>query len=241
MPPSGYLSAAPVLVNRPESGDLELSADIWLRYYTLPDGAVTALPAGRLIYKPANFFDLEGKTVTFTPDGDGYAVSVDGPSWEQPGPAASTHQLDGARLGFRVVDLPFPFPFAGSMWNRVYANANGHISFQRPERENWPQRAPWPDGTIRSVAAAIDSRSAAGLEAKIAALWAIYGDMTLSVDSTPAGRCSVGRRPVRCLPIGFTGHSAPTCSRRGFTRPEGLNSPTGRWRNGTASWVCSAP
>ena len=28
MPPSGYLSAAPVLVNRPESGDLELSADI---------------------------------------------------------------------------------------------------------------------------------------------------------------------------------------------------------------------
>ena len=185
-PPSGYLSAAPVLVNRPESGDLELSADFSLLYYTLPDGAVTALPAGRLIYKPANFFDLEGKTVTFTPNGDGYAVAVDGPSWEQPGPTATTHQLDGARLRFRVVNLPFSFSFAGATWNRVYANANGHISFQRPERENWPQRAPWPDGTMRSVAAAIDSRSAAGLEAKIAALWAIYGDMTLSVDSTPA-------------------------------------------------------
>ena len=39
---------------------------------------------------------------------------------------------------------------------------------------------------MHSLAAAIDSRSAAGLEAKIAALWAIYGDMTLSVDSTPA-------------------------------------------------------
>ena len=186
MPPSGYLSATPVLVNRPESGDLELSADFSLLYYTLPDGAVTALPAGRLIYKPANFFDLEGKTVTFTPDGDGYAVAVDGLSWEQPGPTATTHQLLGDRHQFEVVDLPFPFPFAGSMWNRVYANANGHISFQRPERENWPQRAPWPDGTMRSLAAAIDSRSAAGLEAKIAALWAIYGDMTLSVDSTPA-------------------------------------------------------
>ena len=186
VPPSGYLSAAPVLVNRPESGDLEVSADFSLLYYTLPDGAVTALPAGRLIYKPANFFDLEGKTVTFTPDGDGYAVAVDGPSWEQPGPAASTHQLDGAGHGFRVVDLPFSFSFTGATWNRVYANANGHISFQRPERENWPQRAAWPDGTMRSVAAAIDSRSAAGLEAKIAALWAIYGDTTLSVDSTPA-------------------------------------------------------
>ena len=186
MPPSGYLSAAPVLVNRPESGDLELSADFSLLYYTLPDGAVTALPAGRLIYKPANFFDLEGKTVTFTPNGDGYVVAVDGPSWEQPGPAATTHQLLGDRLQFELVGLPFPFSFAGATWNRVYANANGHISFQRPERENWPQRAAWPDGTIRSVAAAIDSRSAAGLEAKIAALWAIYGDMTLSVDSTPA-------------------------------------------------------
>ena len=186
MPPSGYLSAAPVLVNRPESGDLELSADILLRYYTLPDGAVTALPAGRLIYKPANFFDLEGKTVTFTPNGDGYAVAVDGLSWEQPGLAASTHQLLGADHQFEVVDLPFPFPFAGGTWNSVYANANGHISFQRPELENWPQRDPWADGTMRSLAAAIDSRSAAGLEAKIAALWAIYGDMTLSVDSTPA-------------------------------------------------------
>ena len=185
MPPSGYLSAAPVLVNRPESGDLELSADFSLLYYTPPDGVVTALPADRLIYKPANFFDLEGKTVSFTPNGDGYAVAVDGLSWEQPGLAASTHQLLGADHQFEVVDLPFPFPFAGGTWNSVYANANGHISFQRPEQENWRHRDPWADGTMRSLAAAIDSRSAAGLEAKIAALWAIYGDMTLSVDSTP--------------------------------------------------------
>ena len=34
--PSGYLSAAPVLVNRPESGGLELSADFSLLYYTHP-------------------------------------------------------------------------------------------------------------------------------------------------------------------------------------------------------------
>lgn len=187
MPPSGsgYLSAA-VLVNRPESGDLELSADFSLLYYTLPAGVVTALPVGRLIYKPANFFDLESKTVTFTPSGDGYAVAVDDLNWEQPGLAASTHQLHGTHHQFAVVDLPFSFAFAGATWNRVYANANGHISFQRPEHENWPERDPWADGTMRSLAAAIDSRSAAGLEAKIAALWAIYGDMTLSVDSTPA-------------------------------------------------------
>ncbi len=184
MPPSGYLSVA-ALVNRPESGDLEVSADLSLHYYTLPEGTVTALPAGRLIYKSANFFDLEGKTVTFTPDGDGYAVAVDRLSWEQPEMAAFTHQLSGTAHGFTVVDLPFSFSFAGSTWNRLYANANGHISFQRPEQENWPERVPWADGTMRSLAAAIDSRSAAGLEAQIAALWAVYGNTTLSIDSTP--------------------------------------------------------
>lgn len=128
MPPSGYVAAAPVLVHRPESGGLELSADLSLYYYTLPEGAATALPAGRLIYKPANFFDLEGKTVTFTPDGDGYTVAVDGPDWEQPGPAASTHRLNGDLRQFAIVDLPFSFSFAGATWNRVYANGNGNIS-----------------------------------------------------------------------------------------------------------------
>ncbi len=186
MPPSGYLSPAPVLVNRPESGELQLSADLSLHYYTLPEGTATALPAGGLIYKPANLFDLEGKFVSFTPDGDGYAVAVEDLNWEQPGPAALAHQLRGDHRQFAVVDLPFSFSFAGATWNRVYANANGHLSFQRPEYENWPERPPWADGTMRSLAAAIDSRSAAGLEAQIAALWAIYGDMTLAVDSTPA-------------------------------------------------------
>ena len=185
-PPSGYLSPAPVLLNRPENGDLELRADLSLHYYTLPDGTVTALPAGRLIYKPANFFDLEGKSVSFTRDGDGYGVAVEDLNWEQPGPAATTYHLLGTHRELATVDLPFSFPFAGGTWNRIYANANGHLSFQRPENENWPERAPWADGTMRSLAAAIDSRSTAGLEAKIAALWAIYGDVTLSVDSTPA-------------------------------------------------------
>ena len=185
-PPSGYLSPAPVLVNRPENGDLELSVDLSLHYYTLPDGTATALAAGRLIYKPANFFDLAGKSVSFTPDGDGHAVAVDDLNWEQPGPGTVTHQLRGTDREFVLVHLPFFFSFGGASWNRVYANANGHLSFHRPEYENWPQRDPWADGTMRSLAAAIDSRSAAGLEAKIAALWAIYGDVTLAVDSTPA-------------------------------------------------------
>ena len=52
---------------------------------------------------------------------------------------------------------------------------------------------------MRSVAAAIDSRSAAGMEAMIAALWAPYGDPTISVDATPA-RVVITWRAVRFNP-----------------------------------------
>ena len=196
MPPSGYLSAAPVLVNRPESGDLELSADFSLLFYTLPEGTVTTLPAGRLIYKRANFFDLERKTVTFTPNGDGYTVTVGDLSWEDPGraPGVAMSQVVGRWDEQVAVDLPFAFPFAGRTWTRVYANWTGNISFQRNERQNWMDLV--GANTMRSVAAIVDSRSAAGMEAMIAALWALYGDPTISVDATPA-RVVITWRAVR--------------------------------------------
>ena len=148
--------------------------------------AVIPIPAEGLILKSANYFDLEGKTLTFTPNtAGGYAVEASGPSWEEPGPAAVAHDLSGDHTDYVRVELPFSFPFADRTWPRVYANMNGHLSFQRPERENWPQRDPWSSATMRSVAAAIDSRAAAGLEAMVAPLWAEYGDATISVDSTP--------------------------------------------------------
>ena len=147
-------------------------------------GVVTTVPAGGLIRKPANFFDLEGTTVTFTPNDAGeYAVAVGDLDWRDPGPGTATRFDHWS--GHLAVDLPFPFPFAGRTWTRVYANVNGNISFQRPERMNWPHRDPWADASMRSIAAAIDSRSAAELEAMIAVVWAFYGDTTISVDSTP--------------------------------------------------------
>ena len=147
-------------------------------------GVVTTVTAGGLIRKPANFFDLEGTTVTFTPNDAGeYAVAVGDLDWRDPGPGTATRFDHWS--GHLAVDLPFPFPFAGRTWTRVYANVNGNISFQRPERMNWPHRDPWADASMRSIAAAIDSRSAAELEAMIAVVWAFYGDTTISVDSTP--------------------------------------------------------
>ena len=182
-------------------------------------GSVTSVPASGLISKPASFLDLEGTTVTFTPDGtDGYTVAVGGLTWEDPGGVPARAFSDPGRKRpspfddrwrlrttsdvlpeDSVVNLPFPFPFAGRTWTRVYANVNGNISFEQSEPMLWPHRDPWAGGTMRSVAAAIDSRSAAGLEAMIAVLWATYGDTTISVDSTSA-RTVITWQAVRPTP-----------------------------------------
>ena len=170
-------------------------------------GKVKPLPVGGILRHPANFFDLEGKTVTFTPDGaGGYAVRAGALIWVETSAAtgrflrfrepadeppeafddglrpSSIAALVGKPTG---VNLPFAFPFAGRTWRRIHANRNGNLSFTAPETTHWEQRNPWPDGTMRSVAAAVDSRSAAGLEAMIAGLWAVYGETDLSVDSSP--------------------------------------------------------
>ena len=171
-------------------------------------GKVTTVSADGLVRRQASFFDLEGKTVTFTPDGvTGYSVQVGPLTWvetneatgrpfdfrdppeEAPGPFDDQfnprwrQNRGGENIG---IALPFAFPFAGRTWTRVHANTNGNLSFLAPETVNWQRRDPWPDGSMRSVAGAIDSRSAAGLEVMIAALWSVYESTTISVDSTPS-------------------------------------------------------
>ena len=173
-------------------------------------GRVTAIPATGLVRRAASFFDLEGKTVTFTPDGaTGYSLQVGPLTWvetddatgrsfdfrEPAQPAEEPPSLFDDRFLRRLrrnsggehagIALPFAFPFAGRTWTRVHANTNGNVSFAAPETTHWKQRDPWADGTMRSVAAAVDSRSAAGVEAMIAVLWAIYGGAAISVDSAP--------------------------------------------------------
>ena len=160
-------------------------------------GGVTAIPAGAFIRTPANYFDLEGKTLTFHPDASGaYSVEVGRLLWDAPGSGGAGTRSRELRDDGAVVNLPFPFPFADRVWNRVYVNRKGNISFQRPEKRNWPDRDPWADGAMRSVAAAVDSRSAAGLEAMIAVLWALHDRPTITVDSSPA-RVVVTWRGVR--------------------------------------------
>ena len=64
-------------------------------------GSVTTVPAGRLLHRPANFFDLEGTTVTFSPNGEGeYAVTVGKLDWRDPGSEADT--ISGVQDWYRI-------------------------------------------------------------------------------------------------------------------------------------------
>ena len=165
-------------------------------------GNVTTVGAGGLIRQPANYFDLEGTTLRFTPNGaDGYTVRVRALDWEDPGDIVAWEPSRGfwapGRRPGPTVDLPFAFPFSGRRWTRAYVNVNGNISFVGPEIQHWPQRG--RSAAMRTMAATIDSRSAAGLETMIAALWAIYGSTAISIDPSPA-RVAITWRAVRPSP-----------------------------------------
>ncbi len=136
-----------------------------------------------LVDRPAELFDLQGKTVRFSPKADGsYLVET----------LAVSNLLSGGQMledaaaegpwyskGWGV-KLPFLFPFAGKNWDHLYVNMNGNISFEKPESQYWPERNPWPDGGMCSVAAVLDARAAAGLEPMIAAFWGPYQNPSVS-------------------------------------------------------------
>jgi hypothetical protein len=138
---------------------------------TTPNG-VTAISAEGLIQEPGHYFDLEGKTLRFTPKSEGYIV--------QSLPLDYRTNL-GVFLNFQNqarVTLPFSFPFGGKSWTEIFVNLNGNVSFGRPEVEFLPFRDRWPRATVQSVAAALDVRSNGGSELVIAPLWSLYGVVT---------------------------------------------------------------
>ncbi len=75
---------------------------------------------------PANLFDLNGRTLVFTPDGDGrYSRSVKPVAWEE---NIGQTVADGAEI-----DLgSFRFDFAGRSWDSFFVNWHGLITFGEP-------------------------------------------------------------------------------------------------------------
>ncbi|SPE27875.1 hypothetical protein SBA3_1390033 [Candidatus Sulfopaludibacter sp. SbA3] len=148
---------------------------------------VTPIRAGALIEYKANSFDLDGKRLRFAPEGTkGYSVRTDASDGLlERGAEVRVPPGASGRLGSRPIQLACPFPFAGKNWNEVHLNTTGNLTFGAPETELYPERDTWPGGTMRFVAAAIDSRS--GSDRQPIASWARTHD-----------RAAVGPVFVRC-------------------------------------------
>ena len=76
----------------------------------------------------ANLFDLNGRTLVFTPDGhDGYARSVQPLAWED---SIGEAVADGAEIGLQS----FVFDYAGHRWGSFFVSRRGLITFGQPLR-----------------------------------------------------------------------------------------------------------
>ena len=155
-----------------------------------------------MISLQANLFDLHQKSVRYTPFGTGYNVELVPLSFRGSVPAieaapvlcgaaaaAPTKALTAKALGGaralsaaqleQELKLPFAFPYGNKQWRALRASVNGAVSFGAASDGGgaapctaMAAAAASPGGTMRSVCAAMDMRSASGLEHIISVLWA---------------------------------------------------------------------
>ena len=75
---------------------------------------------------PANLFDLNGRTLVFTPDGHGrYSRSVQPASWEE---NIGEPVADGVEIRLQS----FMFDFAGRRWGSFFVSRQGLVTFGEP-------------------------------------------------------------------------------------------------------------
>jgi hypothetical protein len=138
-----------------------------------PAAAVIPVTADGLI-SPAHYFDLQGKTLRFTPSRLGYVVAT---SKAKPIGALGTKlgrpDYPSIRSRGWWFSLPFEFPYGGRTWNQIYINSAGNLTFERPEAQLYSERDTWPAGTMQSVAGSLNDRAAAGEEKMICAFWGL--------------------------------------------------------------------
>ena len=115
-------------------------------------GGVSTTPDNRILVElapedatAANLFDLNGRTLIFTPDGrGGYMRSVQPVVWEH---NIGQPVADGAEVQLRS----FKFDFAGRRWGRFLVSRHGLITFGGPlTYEYWDSENRF--GTMRGIA-----------------------------------------------------------------------------------------
>lgn len=154
-----------------------------------PVGPVYVISGDGIIEEAANFFDLEGRTIRYTPEGDGYRVE------NVPFSFSDQQRIrlndDSAEFFGSITSwsrpLPFPFPFARRNWDRVFVNLNGNFTFETSEASSWSARDPWAGGTMNQVANAVAGRASFVEEFMIAALWGLYEHDSADIFASSSG------------------------------------------------------
>ncbi|HWR51047.1 MAG TPA: hypothetical protein VN428_08070 [Bryobacteraceae bacterium] len=108
------VAAGPVYATRPDAGDIAI--------VEASDGVV-AVP---------NTFDLNGRTVTFTPSGANaaaYSVSSGPGSYDAQAETGGQKVPDFGDDEAQLLTLPFRFPFFGRQYGDVFINSDGNLTF----------------------------------------------------------------------------------------------------------------
>jgi len=99
----------------------------------LPDeGDLAIIDDGDGVGLPAFLFDLEGRSVEFTPLGEGYRYAVRERGYDAQA-AADGEFLNLGDDDATELTLPFPFPFYGERRERVFVHSDGNFTFDEAD------------------------------------------------------------------------------------------------------------
>src|SRR5712691_3049259 len=100
---------------------------------THPGGGVSAPPLGTVAREAQigrrNPFDLDRRTLIFTPVSGGYATSLAADTFDAAASSAGAVIANFSDDDTRLFALPFAFPFFGANYHQIWVNSNGYLTF----------------------------------------------------------------------------------------------------------------
>ena len=144
------------------------------RVSTTPDNQILVELVAPEDTAPANLFDLNRRTLVFTPDGHGgYSRSVRPVGWEQD---IGEPVADGAEIQLQS----FMFDFAGRRWGLFYVSRQGLVTFGEPLSYSYDNSENRFDTMSRIAAKFVTTPTISPLYKPLLDKWGGSGEMTMA-------------------------------------------------------------
>ncbi len=92
-------------------------------------GDIAVIEDGDGVVGQRDDFNLDNKTLKFTPSSGGYKVNTGAASYDTAAANAGTPIGGFGDDDSRQFQLPFPFPFFGANYRQIYVNSDGNLTF----------------------------------------------------------------------------------------------------------------